>query len=111
MRKKIEEIWHRIAQVAGPHSDAIAALAGVILLLIFALVLASATSGCVSEERRAEIAEQVVRLIETEGQDAAIRYLDQLVADGRLGAANAEDLKTMIPQGIEKLKEIAEKKQ
>ena len=111
MRKKLGEIWHRIAAVAGSHSDAIAALAGVILLLIFALALASATSGCVNQEHRAEIVEAVVRLIETEGQDAAIRYLDQLVVEGRLGAANAEDLKAMIPQGIEKLKEIAEEKQ
>ena len=109
--KKNGTICRRIAAIVGPHSDAICAAAAVILLLLFSLALASATSGCVSEERRAEIAEQVVRLIETEGQDAAIRYLDQLVADGRLGAANAEDLKTMIPQGIEKIKEIAEKKQ
>ena len=111
MRKKLGEIWHRIALVAGPHSDAIAALVCVILLLFFALALASSTSGCVNQEHRAEIVEAVVRLIETEGQDAAIRYLDQLVADGRLGSANAEDIKTVIPQGIEKLKEIVEEKQ
>ena len=42
------------------------------------------------------------------GQDAAVQYIDKLVEDGRLGATNAEDIKAVIPQGIEKVKELME---
>ena len=35
-----------------------------------------------------------------------IEYIDKLVAEGKLGTANAEKIKEAIPLGIEKLKEL-----
>ena len=48
----------------------------------------------------------ILEYVETQGQEKAIEYIDQLVAEGKLGSANAEKLKEAIPQGIEKLKEV-----
>ena len=78
-------------------------------LCVFGFMLGIALIfGCVSDEQRAEIREKIVELIENDGKDAAIQYIDKLVEDGRLGAANAADIKAAIPQGIEKVKEIME---
>lgn len=92
------------------HGEAIGAVIAVILLIAFALAIVSATGGCTwfTDEQRAEIKEKIVELIENDGQAAAIKYIDELVADGRLGAANAEQIKEAIPQGIEKVKELME---
>ena len=78
----------------------------VVALFMFAGVFC----GCAwfSDEKREEIKDKIVELIETKGQDAALEYIDKLVEDGRLGATNAEDIKAAIPQGIEKVKEILE---
>ena len=78
----------------------------VVALFLFAGVFC----GCVwfSDEKREEIKDKIVELIETKGQDAAVQYIDKLVEDGRLGATNAEDIKAVIPQGIEKVKELME---
>lgn len=90
------------------HGEAIGAVVVVILMIFFVIAIASATSGCITDEQRAEIKEKIVELIENDGKDAAIQYIDELVADGRLGAANAADIKAAIPHGIEKVKEIME---
>lgn len=80
----------------------IAALCSIALLVTLA--------GCLSNNQAEEIRDAahtaILEYVETQGQTAAVEYIDQLVADGKLGAANAEKLKEAIPQGIEKLKEV-----
>lgn len=100
----------KILNVIKNHGEAIGAVIAVILLIAFAFAIISATGGCLwfTDEQRAEIRDKIVELIETDGKDAAIQYIDKLVEDGRLGATNAEDIKAAIPQGIEKVKEIME---
>ena len=96
------KIWNIVKN----HLDPIVAIVGVMLLAVFVVLLMHVTTGCITTEQRAEIREKIVQLIETDGQAAAIRYIDELVADGRLGAANAADIKTAIPEGIERVKEV-----
>ena len=100
----------KILNVLKNHGELIGAVVAMILLIAFALAVVAATGGCLwfTDEQRAEIKEKIVELIENDGQAAAIKYIDELVADGRLGATNAEDIKAAIPQGIEKVKEIME---
>ena len=66
--------------------------------------------GCLSDEQTEELKnaahQAIIEYVETQGQENAIEYIDQLVADGKLGAANAEKIKEAIPLGIEKLKEL-----
>lgn len=68
-------------------------------------------SGCsgMSDEKKAEIQSALIQHIETSGQEKAIEYINNLVAEGRLGSKNAEELKAQIPLLIEKLKEAKEK--
>lgn len=67
-------------------------------------------AGCLSDEKTEELKNAahsaILEYVETEGQEKAIEYIDQLVAEGKLGSANAEKLKEAIPHGIEKLKEV-----
>ena len=67
-------------------------------------------AGCLSDEQTEELKnaahQAIIEYVETQGQENAIEYIDQLVADGKLGAANAEKIKEAIPLGIEKLKEL-----
>lgn len=67
-------------------------------------------AGCLSDEQTEEIRNAahsaILEYVESEGQEKALEYIDQLVADGKLGAANAEKIKAAIPLGIEKLKEV-----
>ena len=67
-------------------------------------------AGCLSDDQREELRDAahtaILEYVENEGQEKALEYIDQLVADGKLGAANAEKLKAAIPLGIEKLKEV-----
>ena len=67
-------------------------------------------AGCLSDEQTEELKNAahsvILEYVETQGQAAAVEYIDQLVDEGRLGAANAEKIKAAIPQGIEKLKEV-----
>ena len=67
-------------------------------------------AGCLSDEQTEEMRDAahtaILEYVETRGQEAAVEYIDQLVADGKLGAANAEKIKEAIPAGIEKLKEV-----
>lgn len=67
-------------------------------------------AGCLSNEQKDELKytahSTILEYVETQGQAAAVEYIDQLVAEGRLGAANAEKIKAAIPLGIEKLREV-----
>lgn len=80
----------------------IAALCSAALLVTLA--------GCLSDDQREELRDAahtaILEYVETQGQEKALEYIDQLVADGKLGAANAEKIKAAIPLGIEKLKEV-----
>ena len=80
----------------------IAALCSAALLVTLA--------GCLSNEQREELKDAahsaILEYVETQGQEKALEYIDQLVADGKLGSANAEKIKAAIPLGIEKLREV-----
>lgn len=77
---------------------------------ILAIAIAVTAAGCLSNEQKEELKnaahQAIIEYVETEGQEKALEYIDQLVADGKLGAANAEKIKAAIPLGIEKLKEV-----
>ena len=70
-----------------------------------AAIIAAAVGCSILQDHRDEIHAAIIEYVETKGQDAAIDYIDKLVTEGKLGAANAEKIKAAIPQGIEKLKE------
>lgn len=82
----------------------IAALCTIALLVTLA--------GCFSEEQTIELRnaahQAIIEYVENQGQEKALEYIDQLVADGKLGSANAEKIKGAIPIGIEKLREVME---
>ena len=67
-------------------------------------------AGCLSNNQAEEIRDAahtaILEYVETQGQERAMEFIDQLVADGKLGAANAAKIKEAIPLGIEKLKEL-----
>ena len=67
-------------------------------------------AGCLSDEQTEELKDAahsaILEYVETRGQVAAVEYIDQLVADGKLGAANAEKIKAAIPLGIDRLREV-----
>lgn len=67
-------------------------------------------AGCLNNEQTEELKNAahsvILAYVEMHEQANAIEYIDQLVADGKLDAANAERLKAAIPLGIEKLKEL-----
>ena len=77
---------------------------------ILAIAIAVAAAGCLNAEQKEELKnsahQAIIEYVETQGQEKAIEYIDQLVAEGKLGSANAEKLKEAIPLGIEKLKEV-----
>ena len=74
------------------------------------LVCAVMLTGCLSEEKKQEIRDKahstILQYVQGEGQEKAIAYIDKLVAEGKLGAKNAEKLKEALPKGIKKLKEV-----
>lgn len=80
----------------------IAALCSAALLVTLA--------GCLNTDQREDIRDYahsaILEYVETQGQEKALEFIDQLVADGKLGAANAEKIKEAIPLGIEKLREV-----
>lgn len=80
----------------------IAAICSVSLLVTLA--------GCLSDEQREELRNAahtaILEYVETQGQEKALEFIDQLVVEGKLGAANAEKIKAAIPAGIEKLREV-----
>ena len=68
------------------------------------------TAGCMSDvqqqELRSTVHTAILEYVENEGQARALEFIDQLVADGELGAANAEKIKDAIPAGINRLREV-----
>ena len=80
------------------------------IVALFTVMLIVTLAGCLSAEQRLEIRDSahtaILEYVETQGQAAAVEYIDQLVAEGRLGAANAEKIKTAIPEGIDHLREV-----
>ena len=67
-------------------------------------------AGCLSDDQREELRDAahaaILEYVENEGHEKALEYIDQLVADGKLGAANAEKIKEAIPAGIDRLREV-----
>lgn len=80
----------------------IAALCSAALLVTLA--------GCLSDEQTEELKNSahtaILEYVDNQGTADLTEFIDQLVADGKLGAANAEKIKAAIPAGIEKLKEV-----
>ena len=80
------------------------------IVALFTVMLIVTLAGCLSNNQAEELRDAahsaILEYVETRGQEAAVEYIDQLVADGKLGAANAEKIKEAIPLGIEKLKEV-----
>ena len=80
------------------------------IVALFTVMLIVTLAGCLSAEQRLEIRDSahtaILEYVETRGQAAAVEYIDQLVDEGRLGAANAEKIKTAIPEGIDRLREV-----
>ena len=64
---------------------------------ILAIAIAVTAAGCLNSEQKEELKNAahtaILEYVETEGKEKAIEYIDQLVADGKLGAGNAEKLK------------------
>lgn len=77
---------------------------------ILAIAIAVAAAGCLNAEQKEELKDAahtaILEYVETQGQEKALELVDQLVAEGKLGSANAEKIKEAIPLGIEKLKEL-----
>lgn len=72
--------------------------------------MAAMAAGCLSDCQREELRNAahtaILEYVETEGLEKALAFVDQLVAEGRLGAANAEKIKAAIPEGIDHLREV-----
>lgn len=79
------------------------AILGILALMVLALLL---DTRCDRQEIRDTAHTAILEYVENQGQEAAIKYIDQLVEEGKLGAANAEKLKAAIPLGIDKLREV-----
>ena len=81
-----------------------------VVIGLTAALLLMTTAGCLSDDQREELRNAahtaILEYVESEGQARAVEYIDQLVADGKLGAANAEKIKAAIPEGIDKLREV-----
>ena len=77
-----------------------------ISMAILLLTLAGCLSTDQAEKLRDSAHTAILEYVENQGIAELTEYIDQLVAEGRLGAANAEKIKEAIPLGIEKLREI-----
>lgn len=77
---------------------------------ILAIAIAGTAAGCLNAEQKEELKnaahQAIIEYVETEGQEKAIEYIDQLVAEGKLGSANAEKIKAAVPAGIDRLREV-----
>lgn len=80
------------------------------IVALCTVMLIVTLAGCLSNDQTDELRDAahtaILEYVETRGQEAAVEYIDQLVADGKLGAANAEKIKEAIPLGIDKLREV-----
>lgn len=76
-------------------------------LLVAAFVAAFSLTGCSTLwDSRAEIRDAVVDYLARYGQARAEEYVDSLVADGKLSASDAANVKAAIPRGIDEVKEV-----
>lgn len=77
---------------------------------ILAIAIAVTAAGCLNAEQTEELKNAahsaILEYVETQGQEKAVEFIDQLVADGKLGSANAEKIKAAIPAGIDRLREV-----
>ena len=73
------------------------------------VILLTAGCGILNGDTGESIKTAIVQYAENDGKEKAIEYIDKMVADGKLGAANAEKLKSALADGIDKLKEELEK--
>ena len=77
---------------------------------ILAIAIAVAAAGCLNAEQKEELKNAahsaILEYVENQGQEKALELVDQLVAEGKLGAANAEKIKAAIPLGIDRLREV-----
>ena len=80
------------------------------IVAICSAALLVTLAGCLSDEQTEELKDAahsaILEYVETQGQEKALEFIDQLVADGKLGAANAAKIKAAITLGIEKLREM-----
>lgn len=76
-------------------------------MLAAAIVAVFVMTGCATLwDSRAEIRAALVDYLAREGQARAEEYLDGLVAEGKLSASDAANVKAAIPKGIEEVKEV-----
>ena len=77
---------------------------------ILAIAIAVTAAGCLNAEQKEELKnsahQAIIEYVETQGQEKALEFIDQLVAEGKLGSANAEKIKEAIPAGIDRLREL-----
>lgn len=80
------------------------------IVALCTVMLIVTLAGCLSAEQRLEIRDSahtaILEYVENQGTAELTEYIDQLVAEGRLGAANAEKIKAAIPEGIDHLREV-----
>ena len=80
------------------------------IVAICSAALLVTLAGCLSDEQTEELRNAahsaILEYVETKGQEKALELVDQMVVEGKLGAANASKIKAAIPLGIEKLKEL-----
>ena len=77
---------------------------------ILAIAIAVTAAGCLNSEQKEQLKNAahtaILEYVETQGQERALEYIDQLVEEGKLGSANAEKIKAAIPAGIDRLREV-----
>lgn len=80
------------------------------IVALFTVMLIVTLAGCLSNNQAEELRDAahtaILEYVENQGIAELTKYIDQLVADGKLGAANAEKIKAAIPEGIDRLREV-----
>lgn len=75
----------------------------VVIIMTISIIMFTGCSMFTLDQKR-EAQELVMTYLETYGQDKVIEYIDKLVTEGRLGYKNAEEIKAMIPELLEKIR-------
>lgn len=82
----------------------------IFLLIVVMCAIAVISAGCLTDDQREELRNTahtaIIEYIENQGTAELTDFIDRMVADGKLGIANAEKIKAAIPDGIDKLKEV-----
>ena len=80
------------------------------LLAVTMCAMAAISAGCLTDDQRKELQNTahtaILEYVENQGTAELTEFIDQLVADGKLGTANAEKIKAAIPAGIDRLREV-----